>query len=369
MNKNLPINSSKAFDVSIIVPCYNEGSNIKAMVQALDKALHGWRWEVIFVDDNSPDRSIEIIREIAKEDFRVRGLLRFDRRGLSSAVIEGVLASSAECIAVIDGDMQHDETRLPELLKAIIKENYDFAVGSRHVEGGNNIGLANRWRHILSDSGIWLSQRFLPVTLSDPMSGFFAMRRKTFVELVPQLSGTGFKILLDLVMSSPKTIRLKEIPCDFRPRLNGESKLDFKVMIQFLIMLCEKLCHGYFPTRLLTSFFIIIAGIVVNLIIALIGQKLGCRFFIAQWIGAVGAILGYFWLGSRFFYCAHKNKIKKTLRYNVFLLLCLVGSLANLWLGNLTFNASYSWAVASFIGSGFGMMWNNIIATQLVWRS
>ncbi|CAI3923783.1 polyprenol monophosphomannose synthase [Commensalibacter communis] len=239
------MNASRPFEnrlqLSVIIPCYNERDNVEPLFSALIKALDGRKWEAIFVDDNSPDGTIKQVWQLAQQDQRIRGILRVGRRGLSSAVIEGVLSSSAECVAVIDGDMQHDETLLPTMLDAILQENYDFAVGSRHVEGGDNTGLANRWRLFLSNTGIRISQQFLPVTLNDPMSGFFMLRRSLFMQLLPALSGTGFKILLDLVMSASASVRLKEIPFQFRQRLFGESKLGFKIMVQFLFMLMEKL--------------------------------------------------------------------------------------------------------------------------------
>ncbi|MDI2112483.1 polyprenol monophosphomannose synthase [Commensalibacter nepenthis] len=239
MNASCPVENR--LELSVVVPCYNECDNVEPLFKALISALEGRKWEVIFVDDNSPDDTIKQVWRLAQQDRRIRGILRVGRRGLSSAVIEGVLSSSAECVAVIDGDMQHDETLLPMMLDAVLQDHYDFAVGSRHVEGGDNTGLANRWRLFLSNTGIRISQQFLPVTLNDPMSGFFLLRRSMFIELLPTLSGTGFKILLDLVMSASSSIRLKEIPFQFRQRLFGESKLGFKVMIQFLFMLMQKL--------------------------------------------------------------------------------------------------------------------------------
>jgi len=193
---NIPCPSNDSLELSIIIPCYNERDNVELLFQALDKALEGRRWEGIFVDDNSPDGTIDYIWALAQKDRRIRGVLRVGRRGLSTAVIEGILSSSAPCVAVIDGDMQHDETRLPLMLDAVLRDDYDIAVGSRHVEGGANAGLANHWRLFLSNTGIRIAQQFLPVALNDPMSGFFLLKRSLFIELLPQLSGTGFKILL-----------------------------------------------------------------------------------------------------------------------------------------------------------------------------
>ncbi|HEY8288069.1 MAG TPA: glycosyltransferase, partial [Acetobacteraceae bacterium] len=193
------------------------------MIQKLDAALAGIAWEVIYVDDNSPDGTTQEVRRIARTDTRVRCIRRIGRRGLASAVIEGALSSSADFVAVIDGDLQHDETRLPVMLEALRSGNYDLAVASRHVAGGDNAGLASRWRHFLSDGGIMLAQMFLPAKLSDPMSGFFMLPRPLFEDLARGLNGQGFKILLDLVLSSAGPLRVKEVPATFRERVAGES--------------------------------------------------------------------------------------------------------------------------------------------------
>src|SRR4051794_8647391 len=174
--------------LSVIVPSYNERPNVAPMIAKLDAALAGIAWEVIYVDDNSPDGTSQEVRRIARQDPRVRCIRRIGRRGLASAVIEGALSSSADYIAVIDGDLQHDETRLPVMLGALQAGEYDLAVASRYVEGGDSSGLPSRFRHRLSDSGIWLAQVFLPVRLTDPMSGFFMLPRVLFEDLARGLN-------------------------------------------------------------------------------------------------------------------------------------------------------------------------------------
>ncbi|RFD18774.1 polyprenol monophosphomannose synthase [Komagataeibacter melaceti] len=223
--------------LSIIIPCYNERGNVEPLVRAVAAAVTRYDWELIFVDDNSPDGTIEEVWRLARADSRVRGIVRIDRRGLSSAVIEGILSSSAPIVAVMDGDMQHDESLLEQMADAISTQGYDVAVGSRHVEGGDNSGLANAWRLLLSNAGIRIAQYFLPVRITDPMSGFFAVRRDLFVRSVHELSGTGFKILLDMLMVQKTAPRIIELPFVFRSRQAGESKMGRKVLFQFVQMI------------------------------------------------------------------------------------------------------------------------------------
>ncbi len=205
------------------------------------------------------------MRRIAKHDPRVRCIRRIGRRGLASAVIEGALSSSADYVAVIDGDLQHDETRLPVMLAALQAGGYDIAVASRHVEGGDNAGLSSRFRHVLSDGGIWLAQAFLPVRLTDPMSGFFMLPRPLFEDLARGLNGQGFKILLDLVLSSSAPLRVLEVPARFRERAAGESKMDALVMVQFAGLLLDKVFGGLLPLRFFSFALVGALGIVIHL--------------------------------------------------------------------------------------------------------
>lgn len=224
-------------EISIIVPCYNEVENITPLVGALEKTLTDIKWEVIFVDDNSPDGTIEAVRKLAQNNPAVRGIHRIGRRGLSSAVIEGALSSSADIVAVMDGDLQHDESCLREMITALKAKGADIAVASRHIEGGSSDGLSNGWRHFLSQGGIWAARKLLNVPLTDPMSGFFAIKRTCFSDRAALLGGQGFKILLDIMLARPGTLKVHEVPMVFRDRLHGESKLSYGVMLCFSRMI------------------------------------------------------------------------------------------------------------------------------------
>ncbi|MGI4946050.1 MAG: glycosyltransferase, partial [Janthinobacterium lividum] len=188
--------------LTVVVPCFNERANVLPLVARLHAALDGLAWEVVFVDDNSPDGTAALLREVARHDRRVRCLRRVGRRGLSSAVIEGALSSSADYVAVMDGDLQHDEAQLPALLAAL-RGGADVAVGSRYLRGGTAAGLSGAWRQRLSRGGTALVQSLLPARLTDPMSGMFMLSRPLFERLAPRLTGQGFKILLDLLLSAP----------------------------------------------------------------------------------------------------------------------------------------------------------------------
>ncbi|AQS87293.1 dolichol-phosphate mannosyltransferase [Neoasaia chiangmaiensis NBRC 101099] len=356
-------------DLTVVVPCYNEVLNVRPMVDALSAALSAWRWEVVFVDDHSPDGTAQLVRDIALTDSRVRVIERIGRRGLSSAVIEGVLSSAAPIVAVMDGDLQHDESVLPRMAARIRDGEADLVVASRHVEGGDNAGLAGRWRHMLSDAGIRLAQTLLPCRLTDPMSGFFAVRRSVFAAAVPRLAGSGFKILLELALTVPRETRIEEMAATFRPRLAGESKLSPLVMLQFLGMLAERICGNWLPLRFIVFALVGLVGIVVN-IGAMNGARLsGLSFEHAQLVGTICAIFANFQLNNRLTY--HDRRLKGRRwwpGFLVFLLGCGLGNIANIGVAQMLFDANGYWTRSSAAGAVIGVVWNYAVASTLVWR-
>ena len=357
--------------LTVVVPCFNERPNVAPMVARLDAALAGIAWEAVFVDDNSPDGTAAEVRRVAQIDPRVRCIRRIGRRGLASAVIEGALSSSAHYVAVIDGDLQHDETRLPDMLAALRSGDYDLAVGSRHVEGGDAAGLANRWRHILSDGGIRLAQLFLPVRLTDPMSGFFAMPRALFEQLAPDLTGQGFKILLDLVLSSPAPLRLIELPCRFSERVAGESKLDALVLAQFAGLLLDKVFGGMLPLRFISFALVGAIGVLVNLAVLTIGLKLvGSTFEVAQAIATVVAMVCNFQLNNEITYRDQRLRGPRLWRgLLLFMLVCGFGAIANVGIAQMLYERDTAWSIAGGIGAVIGVVWNYAVSATLVWRA
>ena len=215
-------------ELAIVVPTYNESANIAALVDAVAAALPDVAWEIVFVDDNSPDGTAAAARALALADTRVRCVHRYNRRGLSSACVEGIMATAAPFIAVMDADHQHDETILPRMLSEL-KAGADIVVGSRYATGGG-MGDWHARRQAMSRFATKLANRFTGSAVSDPMSGFFMLKREVFLDALPRLSTIGFKILLDIAASSPRTLRFAEVPYEFRNRLAGESKLDSMVL-------------------------------------------------------------------------------------------------------------------------------------------
>jgi dolichol-phosphate mannosyltransferase len=357
--------------LSVVIPCYNERPNVAPMIARLDKTLDGIAWEAIYVDDDSPDGTAGEVRRIAQTDPRVRCIRRIGRRGLASAVIEGALASSAAFVAVIDGDLQHDETRLPVMLRALQGGAYDLAVASRHVEGGDDTGLANRWRHALSDGGIRLAQMFLPIPLSDPMSGFFMLPRPLFEELARHLTGQGFKILLDLVLSAPAPLRVLEVPAQFRARLEGESKLDVLVLAQFAGLLLDKVLGGLVPLRFISFGVVGALGVLVNLLVLAALRETTVLSFEAELaVATVAAMAFNFELNNAVTYRDQRLRGPRLWRgLLLFMLVCGVGAVANIGIAQSLYATHMRWTIAGGIGAVIGVVWNYAVSATLVWRT
>jgi dolichol-phosphate mannosyltransferase len=357
-------------ELTVVVPCYNERANVAPLVHKLDAALGGLAWEVIFVDDDSPDGTAAEARRIAAEDPRVRCIRRVGRRGLASAVIEGGLASSARFLAVMDGDLQHDETRLPAMLAALM-EGADLAVASRHVAGGDASGLGSHWRQWLSQGGIRLAQRMLPVRLSDPMSGFFMLPRERFEQLAPRLTGQGFKILLDLVLSAPPGLRVIEIPSRFRERVAGESKLDVLVLAQFGGLLIDKLLGGVVPLRFLAFAAVGALGVLVHLAVLTITLELGALSFgAAQAAATIVAMVFNFELNNQITYRDQRLRGPALWRgLALFMVVCGLGAAANIGVARALYSEHTAWTLAGATGAVIGVVWNYAVSATLVWRA
>ena len=357
-----------AAEVSVIVPCYNESENITPIVTALRRVLSCYAWEVIFVDDYSPDGTIHIIRSLACHDYRVRGLCRLGRKGLSSAVIEGIMSSSAPIVVVMDGDLQHDEAQIPRFIEGI-QNGSDLVVGSRHIKGGDNAGLANTWRRVLSDSGNFLAQCLMPIKLSDPMSGFFAIRRSVFESAVSRLSGRGFKILVDILLSSPATLHVQEVPYVFRSRLAGESKLDIFVMFQFLGLLVDHFFRGWFPIRFFVFCAVGLVGLIVNFIVMGALEIMGVQSLWAQYGGTFVAMNVNFVLNNHLTYRDRRLRgIKCWIGLILFILICTVDVIANVGVARVLCDQQAMLNVAGIAGAIVAVVWNYALSSTFVWR-
>ncbi len=361
----------KAADVqlTVVVPTFNERDNVTVLVRKLDAALAGIAWEVVFVDDNSPDGTWQVLRDLAQRDPRVRCLRRIGRRGLSGACIEGILSAAAPYAAVIDADLQHDETRLPAMLALLREGKADLVVGSRYIEGGSADSFDKR-RMGVSAFATKLAQQVLRVEIADPMSGFFMIRRDRFEALAPSLSVQGFKILLDIVASARGSLRVVEVPYVFGTRVAGESKLDSMVIVDFLGLLLAKLTNDVVSLRFLLFAMVGTIGFVVHFAVLYFAlNALSEPFAEAQAVASLCAMTSNFLLNNFLTYRDQRLKGFALLRGLVlFYLVCSVGLLANVGVAFSVYGQKPIWWLAGAAGALMGVVWNYAMSGLFVWR-
>ena len=356
-------------ELTVVIPTLNERDNIEPLVELLDGVLDTVSWEVIFVVDDSPDGTAERIREIGRRDRRVRCLQRIGRRGLTTACIEGALATSAPYIAIMDADMQHDETLLPRMLAILKSEPVDLVVGSRHVAGGG-IGGWDAGRAKMSAVAARLSRIICKAEIADPMSGFFMLRREVLDGALRRLSGQGFKILLDILASSPRPLRVSELPYEFRERQHGESKLDTRIAWEYMMLIADKLIGHIVPVRF--ALFALVGGIGLFIHMAVLWFALtiaGAVFDLAQASAAVAAMTSNFFLNNLFTYRDRRLRGLALLRgLFTFYAICALGTVANVGIAGYIFSRNEVWWLAGVAGVAVGSVWNYAVSSVFTWK-
>ena len=356
-------------ELTLVIPTLNERDNIGPLVDLLDAVLERVSWEVIFVDDDSPDGTAELIREISRRDRRVRCLQRIGRRGLTTACIEGALAASAPYIAVMDADMQHDEKLVPQMLAMLKSEPLDLVVGSRYVIGGG-IGGLDAARANMSAFATRLSRIICNVEIADPMSGFFMLRREILEVTLRHLSGQGFKILLDILASSPRSLRIRELPYNFRERQRGESKLDTLVAWEYMMLIADKLIGHLVPVRFALFAFVGGIGLFIHMSVLWFALTVaGAAFNPAQAVAAVAAMTSNFFVNNIFTYRDRRLRGFALLRgLFAFYAICALGAVANVGIAGYVFSRNEVWWLAGLAGIVVGSVWNYAVSSVFTWR-
>ena len=356
-------------ELSVVVPTFNERANIPILVERLAEALAGCDWEVLFVDDNSPDGTAALARALGAGDGRVRCMRRIGRRGLAGACLEGMLASQARYVAVMDADLQHDEKLLLAMLERLRGGDCDLVVASRYLSGGSASGLSKQ-RARASRFANFLVHRLLGIDLTDPMSGHFMMRRDAFEPLAPSISSQGFKILLDILATKPGSLRVVELPSSFHERRHGESKLDSKVALDFAALLTAKLTNDAVSARFLLFCLVGLSGLVVHLIVlALATQFAAIAFGAAQTLATVAAITWNFILNNMFTYRDQRLTGWRFVTGLVrFMVICAIGALSNVGIATWIYDYGSRWWLAGLGGALIGTVWNFVVSAAFVWR-
>ena len=358
-----------ACELTIVIPTFNEKDNVAPLLQALTRALTGMNWEVIFVDDDSPDKTSELIQGIAQTTPSVRCIRRLGRKGLSSACVEGILASSTPYVCIMDADLQHDETIIPQMLDAMKQENLDLVIGSRYVDAGGTGELSSQ-RVRISKAATRIGRLLLRHTVADPMSGFFMFKRSYFEQILQNLSIKGFKILLDMLVSSPAGLKYRELPYTMRQRSRGVSKLGTQVIWEFFLLFADKLLGRTLPVRFISFTAIGFSGVLVHLsVLGLLYRTGGTNFIPAQLLATITAMTSNYILNNYYTY-GDRRLTGWGFIYGLasFYLACSLGAFINVAFAGWLFGKNISWWLAGLLGAMAGAVWNYAVTAIFTWR-
>jgi dolichol-phosphate mannosyltransferase len=362
--------SLNPLELSVVVPTFEERENVLPLLARLETALAGIQWEVIFVDDHSPDGTAELLRQVALRDPRVRVIERIGRRGLSSACIEGMMAAPARYLAVMDADLQHDESILPRMLGRMRESAADIVVATRAASGCGGMGHCTWSREQLSRLGRRVSRLICRCEVTDPMSGFFLIDAAFFRARAPRLSGSGFKILLDILASGKTPPRVEEVAYTFRRRQAGTSKLDINVQLEYLFLILDKLIGHWLPTRYVVYLGVGALGVGVHLLtLALLYRTERVGFVDAQVAATFVAMTSNFLLNNAATFRAQRLRGAALISgLIVFYLACSVGATINVSLASLLTHSGMQWWLAGVLGMAVSSVWNYGANTVLTWR-
>jgi len=357
--------------LTVVVPTFNERDNVRPIIARIENALGDISFRILFVDDNSPDKTAEAVRSASEETPFVDLLLRRNRRGLSGACIEGILTATTPFVAVIDGDMQHDEAVLSDMLNRLVSDDAtDLVIGSRHVDGGAVGEGLSPIRRLGSDAFSWLTRKALGLDVTDPMSGFFMVRRASFIARATRLQPQGFKILADMLATNRKEWKVQEVGYQFRSREHGESKMDPAVTFELLALLISHMTGSALSIRFVLFCMVGLAGVAVQLaMVKLMLSGAGVGFAAAQITGIILAMTTNFIFNNLLTYRDRSLSgtafVAGLLKFYV---ICSIGALFNLGIAVVVHADTQLWALASAAGAFLGAVWNFVISRIFTWK-
>ena len=356
--------------LSLIVPTWNEADNIEPLYKKVVEALAGHDWEMVFVDDDSADGTWRRVEALSANDPRVRIIRRIGRTGLSSACVEGMAATTSALVAVMDADLQHDETLLPKMIDLFGQEaEAELVVASRKLKDAS-FGDMPGQRVKVSEFATYLTRLALKTDLSDPMSGFFMLRRELFNEVSHKLYGQGFKILLDICAAAARPVKIRELPYRMRARHAGESKLGIRVILEFLVFLVSQWLGRILPQRFIKFCLVGASGVGVHmLVLTLVYRVAGLDFQTGQVTAVITAMISNYVLNNQFTFADKQlsgGAFWKGL--GSFMLVCSVGALIAVAVGDAMYDAGIVWWLAGLASTLAAAVWNFSLSSVITWR-
>lgn len=359
-------------DLSLIICTLNEGAAIANVITEICDTLAGINYEIIVVDDDSSDNTQAEVLRVAESNPRVHLQVRVGEKGLSSAAIKGWDVARGRILGIMDGDGQHDPQAIRQVADIILRGDKDLVCVSRYL-GKSDTGLSFG-RDIASRLATKATHLVLKAPLSDPMSGCFMMTRDWYETARPNLTGVGFKILVDLVASTRVKPRFSEVKAALRQRQGGESKLDLRVILDLGALLVEKGTGGLLPARFVLFAAVGLSGVVVSALILtgfkLIGYSTLDEFSHAQIVAIGLAMVWNFFLNNSLTFRDKRLKgfwpILKGLV--IFCAVCTPGAILNWWIGVFLKRAEVEFILAGVIPAFLIGILNYWASRVLAWR-
>ena len=358
--------------LSIVIPTYNEKENISKILERLQKQLQKITYEIIFVDDNSPDGTSKEVRSFMETSSKISLVHRIGRKGLAGAIIEGIFAANSELVAVMDCDMQHDEEKLLDMVNLFSKNNsLDLVIGSRFTQNGEISAKAfSRIRELGSKFTTTLIKRILHIKSTDPLSGFFMVKKETFLQKSNKLQTQGFKILADFLAISGNDIKIEEIGYTFKSRVAGESKMSYVTALELVGLVISQIFRGGVSIRFILFCMVGLSGIFVQLFVTGIAMFLINQFPTSQTLGIIAAMTSNYFLNNSITFQERRLTSFDLIRGLLsFYFICSLGAFTNIAVSSYIFNFSSNWLISSFIGAIFGAAWNFTLTSIFTWKS
>ena len=356
-------------ELTVIVPTLNEAGNVRLLLSRLEDALAGIDWQVVFVDDESSDGTADTLRELSATRDRVHVIHRVNRSGLASACIDGIRESDSPYVAVIDADLQYDESLLPEMFRMLTAGEAEIVIGSRFVEPlGSAAPTTGRER--LSRWARWVSKLVTRMPLSDPTSSFFMLGRDVYDEVSSRLTGRGYKILLDILATLRRPVCVSELPMRVRPRHSGESKLGLLVYIEFMALIFDKTFRGWIPVGFMLYVFVGLSGLAIHMtLLGLLFRGVGFAFTLSQTIAVIVSMTITFFLNNKVTFRDRRLSGKDAMRgLFTYYIACSLGAVINVTAATFLFDEGMFWFLAGFSGAVIGAIWNYVVNATFTWR-
>ena len=371
---SLAVAGAQAIAISVVVPTFNEADNVGTLVERLEEALAGRRFEVLIVDDDSPDLTWQRVETLARTRPWLGCYRRIGTRGLSSAVIDGLVRVTGSALVVIDADLQHDPALVPMLAAQL--DQAEVAVASRYTAGGETCGWS--WMRLALSRGATLMARLvLGAPTSDPMSGCFAVRRSLIERIAQDLQPRGYKILMEILYRGGVR-RVAEVPYRFGLRLHGDSKLTGSIAWDFLASMWDLRFGAVLPVRFLKYCVVGASGVGIQLMVTHLLRQIPALHTADSAIATAAAIccamVSNYALDNAWAFgvARHRWGLPWLAGFASFALVCTAGAVIN-W--SVTIGIRHATGMhmnvyfAQMVGIAVATLWNYALNTRITWKS